>query len=134
MIRRMFELTISQFLSIFKGKWNLERLANMNALYKMRSTRGKEIIDIFRDLAIWGNMYVILSLKWPWFKIEYFIILIPFYVVGTYFIGLFDENIFKFWQTEREKQSIHANPYSIYVKNSLDTLLERTEKWEQIKK
>lgn len=122
MIDKILKDMYGHTLGLFRGRWDADRLRNANAIFKMRSLRGKQMFDGVRDITLWFNMYVILSLKWPWLEIWMFSLLIPVYIVTMYFLGYFDERYLGFWQKEREKADTHANPFTLYVKTSLSEI------------
>jgi hypothetical protein len=117
----------NDFVGLFRGRWTLARLTNANAVFSMRSGRGKGIMN-----GLWLGLttLVALSIKYPWIEVWWGIFILPAYLWLAYFIGYIDEIYLGFWQREREKASTHANPYTQRIESRLEDIQARLDRIE----
>lgn len=101
-----------------------ERILNMWVLFNMRQGRGSGLINQLRL-----NEYVViagaLTILFPWVTKVFLIVFGFIFLVGTYYLGYFDEKKLKLWQLEREKQDQHANPFTQRLERRLIRIEEK---------
>lgn len=105
-------------------------------MFNMRQARGSGIINQFR-IETYLGLAAFAVILFPDFNKMYLPIIGVLYFICTYTLGHVDEKYLGFWQAEREKNMLHANParqrlerHMIRIQKHLDIDMEGDDEVE----